>query len=173
MFLYKKLASKIWNVHVSCTSVTGISMTGFGFVSLSVCKYKFLRPAAAIWDGLINMHIRTVYTNRHNTAIDTISNTTTTATTITTTMSSSFQLELQRSSTVLCLACRYAFPPAVVLCPSLKCRWTRMKVPVGRPLPLLPLAPSWKQLLLGVWHNDLPASAFLFVSWYQTYQIKQ
>jgi len=28
-------------------------------------------------------------------------------------MSSSFQLELQRSSTVLCLACRHAFPPAV------------------------------------------------------------
>jgi len=43
-------------------------------------------------------------------------------TTTTTTMSSSFQLELQRSSTVLCLACRHAFLPAVVLCPSLECR---------------------------------------------------
>jgi len=43
--------------------------------------------------------------------------------TTTTTKSSSFQLELQRSSTVFCLACRHAFPPAVVLCPSLECRW--------------------------------------------------
>jgi len=59
-------------------------------------------------------------------------------TTTTTTMSSSFQLELQRSSTVLCLACRHAFPPVVVLCVSLI--RVLMKVPVGRPLPLLPLS---------------------------------
>jgi len=40
-----------------------------------------------------------------------------------------------------------------------------MKVPVGRHLPLVPTAQGWKQLLLGVWHKDLPASAFLFVSY--------
>jgi len=33
------------------------------------------------------------------------------------------ELELQRSSTVLCFACRHAFSTAVVLCPSLACRW--------------------------------------------------
>jgi len=88
------------------------------------------------------------------------------ATTTTTTMSSSFQLELQRSSTLLCLACRHAFPPAVVLCPSLKCRWRcQSGIPFLCYPCLVPTAQGWKQPLLGAWHNDLPASAFLFVSW--------
>jgi len=80
-------------------------------------------------------------------------------------MSSSFQLELQRSSTVPCLACRHAFPPAVVLCPSLECRWRcQSGVPFLCYPYLVPIAQGWKHLLLCVWHNDLSTSAFLFES---------
>jgi len=91
-----------------------------------------------------------------------VTHTTTTATatatataTTTTTMSSSFQRELQRSFTVLCLACRHAFPPAVVLCPSLECPWRcQSGVPFLCYPYLVPIAQGWKQLLLGVWHSD-------------------
>jgi len=79
-----------------------------------------------------------------------------TTTTTTTTMSSSFQLQLQRSSTVLCRACRHAFPPAVVLCPSLECRWRcQSRIPFLCYPYLVPTAQGWKQSLLGAWHNFL------------------
>jgi len=54
----------------------------------------------------------------------------------------------------------------IVLCRSLECRWRcQSGVPFLCYPYLVPTAQGWKQFLLGAWHNDLPASAFLFVSW--------